>query len=40
VEERTVPFDKLIETYTLPDINEAIAAAAAGSVIKPVIVFD
>jgi len=34
------PFDKLIETYTLPDINEAIAAAAAGSVIKPVIVFD
>jgi aryl-alcohol dehydrogenase len=34
------PFDKLIETYTLPQINEALAAAAAGSVIKPVIVFD
>ncbi|MCW2997905.1 MAG: alcohol dehydrogenase [Solirubrobacterales bacterium] len=34
------PFDRLIKTYKLQDINQAIADAESGDVIKPVIVFD
>lgn len=34
------PFDRLIKTYKLEDINQAFADADSGSVIKPVIVFD
>jgi aryl-alcohol dehydrogenase len=33
------PFDKLIKKYRLDEINEAVAAAENGSVLKPVIVF-
>lgn len=33
------PYDELITTYSLDQINEAEAASAAGSVIKPVLVF-
>jgi aryl-alcohol dehydrogenase len=34
------PFDRLIKTYPIDQINEAIADSEAGRVIKPVIVFD
>jgi aryl-alcohol dehydrogenase len=34
------PFDKLIKTFPFAQINEAIAAADAGEVIKPVLVFE
>ncbi|WP_354700575.1 Aryl-alcohol dehydrogenase [Paraconexibacter sp. AEG42_29] len=34
------PFDKLIKTYSIDQINEAFADSEAGKVIKPVIVFD
>jgi aryl-alcohol dehydrogenase len=34
------PFDRLIQTFPLEQINEAIAASESGAVIKPVIVFD
>lgn len=33
------PFDELITTYALDDINDAEAASANGSVIKPVLLF-
>lgn len=36
----TFPFDKLIKTYPLDEINQAIADSESGAVIKPVIVFD
>jgi aryl-alcohol dehydrogenase len=34
------PFDRLIETFPFSQINDAIAAAECGKVIKPVVVFD
>jgi aryl-alcohol dehydrogenase len=34
------PFDRLIRTYPIEEINQAIADADSGAVIKPVIVFD
>ena len=34
------PFERLIETFPFERINEAIAAAEAGTVVKPVVVFD
>lgn len=34
------PFEKLIKTFPFEQINEAIAAANSGEVIKPVLVFD
>jgi aryl-alcohol dehydrogenase len=34
------PFDRLIRTFPFAAINEAIAAANAGEVIKPVLVFE
>lgn len=34
------PFDDLIETFRLEQINEAAAASAGGAVVKPVFVFD
>jgi aryl-alcohol dehydrogenase len=34
------PFDRLIQKFPFAKINEAIAAANAGSVVKPVLVFD
>jgi aryl-alcohol dehydrogenase len=34
------PFERLVKTYALEEINEAIADSEAGVVIKPVIVFD
>jgi aryl-alcohol dehydrogenase len=34
------PFDRLIKTFPFAEINEAIAAANAGTVIKPVLVFE
>lgn len=34
------PFDRLIKTYPLAEINQAFADADAGTVVKPVIVFD
>ena len=34
------PFDSLIKTFPFSEINEAIAAATSGEVIKPVLVFD
>ena len=34
------PFDRLIKTFPLNQINEAIAASQRGDVIKPVVVFD
>lgn len=34
------PFDRLIKTFPLSQINEAIAASTRGDVIKPVVVFD
>jgi aryl-alcohol dehydrogenase len=34
------PFDRLIKTFPFAQINEAIAAANAGEVIKPVLVFE
>lgn len=34
-----LPFDELITTFALEDINEAEAASASGEVIKPVITF-
>jgi aryl-alcohol dehydrogenase len=34
------PFDRLVETFPFAQINDAIAAANAGSVIKPVLAFD
>ncbi|WP_371744040.1 NAD(P)-dependent alcohol dehydrogenase [Mycobacterium sp. DL592] len=34
------PFDRLIETFPLTAINEAIEASIRGDVIKPVVVFD
>jgi aryl-alcohol dehydrogenase len=34
------PFDRLVQTFPFEQINEAIAAANAGSVIKPVLVFE
>jgi aryl-alcohol dehydrogenase len=33
------PFDKLVQTYTLDDINTAFADSESGKVIKPVVVF-
>ncbi|MEU8866231.1 NAD(P)-dependent alcohol dehydrogenase [Streptomyces umbrinus] len=33
------PFDKLLQTYTLDDINTAFADSESGKVIKPVVVF-
>jgi len=33
------PFDKLVQTYALDDINTAFADSASGKVVKPVIVF-
>ncbi len=33
------PFDRLIETFSLARINDAIAASTSGAVIKPVITF-
>jgi aryl-alcohol dehydrogenase len=33
------PFDRLIETFSLAQINDAIAASTSGAVIKPVIAF-
>ena len=32
------PFDRLISYYTLDQINEAVEASEAGSVVKPVLV--
>jgi len=32
------PFDRLIETFPFEAINDALAAAAAGTVVKPVVV--
>jgi aryl-alcohol dehydrogenase len=34
------PFDRLIKTFPFAQINEAVAAAESGEVIKPVLVFD
>lgn len=34
------PFDRLIKTFPLSELNEAIAASTRGEVIKPVVVFD
>ena len=34
------PFDRLIETFPFSQINDAIAAAERGEVIKPVVIFD
>jgi aryl-alcohol dehydrogenase len=34
------PFDRLVQTFPFEEINEAIAAAEAGSVVKPILVFD
>jgi aryl-alcohol dehydrogenase len=34
------PFDRLVKTFPLAEINDAIAAAESGDVIKPVILFD
>jgi aryl-alcohol dehydrogenase len=34
------PFDRLVQKFPFEQINEAIAAADAGSVIKPVLVFE
>ncbi|MDQ1397156.1 MAG: aryl-alcohol dehydrogenase, partial [Acidimicrobiaceae bacterium] len=34
------PFDELITTFPIQDINEAEAASASGAVIKPVLVFE
>ncbi len=34
------PFDELIETFPLADINDAEAASASGEVIKPVLTFE
>jgi len=34
------PFERLIETFPFDRINDAIAAAEAGTVVKPVVVFD
>jgi len=34
------PFDRLIKTFPFSEINEAIAAADAGDVIKPVLTFE
>jgi aryl-alcohol dehydrogenase len=34
------PFDRLVKTYRIEQINEAIADSTSGAVIKPVIVFD
>ena len=33
------PYDELITTYTFDQINDAEAASADGSVIKPVLLF-
>ncbi|MFJ8931487.1 NAD(P)-dependent alcohol dehydrogenase [Streptomyces sp. NPDC102364] len=38
-EQGRFPFDKLIRTYSLKDINTAFADSAEGSAIKPVVVF-
>jgi aryl-alcohol dehydrogenase len=34
------PFDRLVQTFPFEQVNEAIAAANAGSVVKPVLVFE
>lgn len=34
------PFDRLITTFPLERINEAIDASISGDVVKPVVVFD
>jgi aryl-alcohol dehydrogenase len=34
------PFERLIKTYKIDQINEAIEASESGAVIKPVVVFD
>jgi aryl-alcohol dehydrogenase len=34
------PFDRLIQTFPFEQINEAIAAAESGSVVKPILVFE
>lgn len=34
------PFDRLVKTFSLSEINEAMEASESGSVIKPVVVFD
>jgi aryl-alcohol dehydrogenase len=36
----TFPFDRLVKTYPLSEINAAIHASETGEVIKPVVVFD
>ncbi|MEA3019366.1 MAG: aryl-alcohol dehydrogenase [Actinomycetota bacterium] len=33
------PYDELIATYPIADINEAVAASASGDVVKPVLIF-
>ncbi|KFG72876.1 NAD(P)-dependent alcohol dehydrogenase [Streptomyces mutabilis] len=38
-EQGRFPFDKLIRTYSLQDINTAFADSANGSTVKPVVVF-
>ncbi|MET0899805.1 MAG: NAD(P)-dependent alcohol dehydrogenase [Mycobacterium sp.] len=39
-QEGRFPFDRLVRTYPFTEINDALAAAADGSVLKPVIQFD
>lgn len=34
------PFDRLVKTFPFAAINEAIEAATAGHVIKPVLIFE
>ena len=34
------PFDRLVRTFPFEQINDAIAAAETGSVVKPILVFD
>jgi aryl-alcohol dehydrogenase len=34
------PFERLVRTFPFEQINEAIAAAEAGSVVKPILVFE
>jgi aryl-alcohol dehydrogenase len=36
----TFPFDRIVKSFPLAQINEAIKASESGEVIKPVIVFD
>jgi aryl-alcohol dehydrogenase len=34
------PFDRLVKTFPLSEINAAIEASESGAVIKPIVVFD